>query len=189
VDNHHYITSLHEKYGDIIRVASQDEGRKWMVYVRNPSTVKHVLMSETLFDKTFADADNNSSSYLQYFKNLVQPLFANASIFGSNKNVVQPQRQNLKKAFSASPELLPGFKRAIERSLTLWPDTGTEKMDVVPVLHRMVFNAVMVCMAGDDVEVEESNTLFQACSECLVHFQGRYSKPLFDEQINAADEF
>ena len=160
-----------------------------MVYVRNPSTVKHVLMSETLFDKTFADADNNSSSYLQYFKNLVQPLFANASIFGSNKNVVQPQRQNLKKAFSASPELLPGFKRAIERSLTLWPDTGTEKMDVVPVLHRMVFNAVMVCMAGDDVEVEESNTLFQACSECLVHFQGRYSKPLFDEQINDADEF
>ena len=189
VDNHHYITSLHEKYGDIIRVASQDEGRKWMVYVRNPSTVKHVLMSETMFDKTFADADNNSSSYLQYFKNLVQPLFANASIFGSNKNVVQPQRQNLKKAFSASPELLPGFKRAIERSLTLWPDTGTEKMDVVPVLHRMVFNAVMVCMAGDDVEVEESNTLFQACSECLVHFQGRYSKPLFDEQINDADEF
>ena len=71
LDNHHYITSLHEKYGDIIRVAPQDEE---YVYVRNPSTVKHVLMSETLFDKTFADADNNSSSYLQYFKNLVQPL-------------------------------------------------------------------------------------------------------------------
>ena len=97
--------------------------------------------------------------------------------------MVQPQRQNLKKAFSASPELLPRFKRAIGRSLTLWPDTVTEKMDVVPVLHRMVFNAVMVCMAGDDVEVEESNTLFQACSECLVHFQGRYSKPMFDEHI------
>ena len=67
--NHHYITSLHEKYGDIIRVESQDDGRKSMVYVRAPSTVKQVLLSETKFDKTFADADDNSSSYLQYFKN------------------------------------------------------------------------------------------------------------------------
>ena len=187
VQNHHYVTSLHEKYGDIIRVASQDGGTKSMVYVRHPSTVKHVLMAEKDFDKTFADADSNSSNYLQYFKNLVQPLFANASIFGSGDN--STQRQNLKKAFSASPELLSGFARAIDRSLALWPRARcTERLDIVPAVHRMVFNAVMVCMAGDDFALEESDLLFEACANTLKYFQERYSKPMFDEQVNTADE-
>jgi len=185
--NHHYITSLHEQYGDIIRVESQDGGRKSMVYVRNPSTVKHVLMSETKFDKTFADANNNSSSYLQYFKNLVQPLLASADLFGSGDN--SSRRQNLKKTFSASPDLLPAFQRAVHRSLTSWPQKITKEIDLVPIMHHLVFNLVMVIMAGDDFMLEESDHLFEACSSCLSYYQKRYSTPLFDEQINKEDEF
>ena len=185
--NHHYITSLHEQYGDIIRVKSQDGGRKSMVYVRTPSTVKHVLMSETKFDKTFADADSNSSTYLQYFKNLVQPLLASADLFGSGDN--SSRRQNLKKTFSASPELLPAFQRAVNRSLSFWPQKMMEEIDLVPIMHHLVFNLVMVIMAGDDYVLEESDRLFEACSACLSYYQERYSQPLFDEQISQQDEF
>jgi cytochrome P450 len=186
--NHECISSLHGKYGDIVRVASQNGGRSSMVYLRDPSAVKHVLMDESNFDKTFADADDKSTEYLQYFKNLVQPLLANAEVFGSGDN--SSRRKLLKKTFSASPELLPGFERAVERVMqAAWPSSPMENVDLVPLMHQLVFNLVMVIMAGEDVDMEKSDALFNVCSECLAHFQERYSQPLFDENISEKDEF
>ena len=139
-------------------------------------------MSEKEFDKTFADADAKSSSYLQYFKNLVQPLLASAQVFGSGDN--SAHRQGMKKVFLSSKKFLPGFESVLDRMLADWPTEG--RVDLAVLLHSLVFKLVMVIMAGHDAEGTDG--LLNACTDCLGHFTKRYSTPLFDENISDEDE-
>lgn len=176
--NHDYVRELHEKYGDIIQVPLHGQDT---VFVRNPVTVKRVLTSEDEFTKTFADADEKSSDYIQYFKNLVQPLLKSAEIFGSGDN--SSRRQGLKSVFLASNKLLPGFERVMDRLLASWPEG---RVDTIELLHPLVFELVMVIMAGEDGVGTQD--LLKAAQSCLAHFQDRYTKPLFDEKVTAEDE-
>lgn len=177
LDQHVYIRRLHEKFGDIIRIPIEG---KDMVFVRDPMTVRRVLTSEDEFDKTFADADDKSTSYLQYFKNLVQPLFTSAQIFGSSDN--KAHRAGMKQVFLSSKKFLPGFQSVLQRFCADWP---TGRVDTLTVLHPLVFNLVMVIMAGEDAEGSEE--LLAASQDCLNHFVKRYTHPLFDEHVNEAD--
>lgn len=179
--NHKYITSLHTQLGDVFRLPI---GGSDMVFVRNPKSVKRVLTSEDEFTKTFADADEKSSSYLQYFKNLVQPLLNSAQIFGSADNF--DRRQNLKKVFLASQTFLPGFQNVLSQEIgnAPWPSSG--RTDLVPLLHPLIFRLVVVIMAGEDAE--GADALMAAAVGCLAYFERRYSQPLFEEKINKQDE-
>lgn len=175
--NHVYITELHDQLGDVISIPIDG---KPMIFVRHPASVKRVLTSEEEFTKTFADADSKSTKYLQYFKNLVQPLLANANIFGSGDNA--SRRLGLKKVFLGSKQFLPAFKNVLKENVEQWPLEG--RTDTIPLLHNLVFRMVLVIMAGDPTG---SEPLFDACLECLAHFQ-RYSIPMFDEHISPEDE-
>lgn len=177
--NHKYIQALHEQLGDIIRIPIEG---KDMVFVRNPMTVKRVLTQEEEFDKTFADADTKSSEYLQYFKNLVQPLFKSANIFGSGDN--SSRRSGLKPVFLASDKFLPLFDQVLEQAFASWP---TGRLDLAGLLHPLVFRLVAVIISGE-TNMEGTEDLLAACQSCLKHFENRYSEKMFQEQISHEDE-
>ena len=193
--NHKYITSLHNTYGDIIKINLTGTD---FVFVRNPSSVKKILTSEDLFDKTFADADTNSTPYVQYFKNLIQPLFASSKVFGSSDN--STRRHGLKKCFMSSESLVPKFHSICCNVLEKhWPsdfdlqkiDQGKEQTsDSINRLHLLVFNMVSVIMCGDVIDVmsDELDNLYKAATICLQHFVDRYTTPMFTEQISKEDE-
>ena len=190
-ENHKYITSLHTKYGDIFKTTVNGSD---FVFVRKPSTVKKVLTSEDLFDKTFADADLNSSEYIQYFKNLIQPLFASSKVFGSADN--SSRRQGLKKCFMSSESMLPKFHAVCCSILKRWSSesrdysgNGSAKC-LLNDLHQLVFNMVSVIMCGDmmDTVHDELDILYEAAAKCLQHFVNRYTTPLFIEKVNTTDE-
>jgi cytochrome P450 len=193
--NHKYISSLHNTYGDIIKINLKGTD---FVFVRKPSVVKKVLTSEDLFDKTFADADSNSTPYVQYFKNLIQPLFASSKVFGSSDN--STRRQGLKKCFMSGESLVPKFHAICCEVLEKhWPshydllkiDQGAEQTsDSLNRLHLLVFSMVSVIMCGDVIDVvrEELDNLYGAATICLQHFVNRYTTPMFTEQISPEDE-
>lgn len=176
--NHNYIREMHEKYGDIFTIPIEGQD---MVFCRHPAVVKRILTSEAEFTKTFADADSKSSEDVQYFKNLVQPLLKSAEIFGSSDN--SSRRQALKSVFLASGVFHAGFERVLDRSIPAWP---TGRVDSTALFHPLVFEMVMVIMAGENAE--ETAPLLLAAQDCLAHFTSRYTTPLFDEKISAEDE-
>ena len=183
-DCHKYISLLHDQYGDIIRLTVDETD---FVFVRNPETCKKLLTSEDLFEKTFADADKNSTNYIQYFKNLVQPLFSSAEIFGSGDN--SGRRQALAKCFGSADTLLPKFDKICKNILEeQWPKSAST--DMVGKIHLLVFELVAVIMCGDEVDnlKVEMAELFEAANLCLSHFVKRYTKPMFVEKIQPDDE-
>eukprot|EP00943_MAST-04B_sp_MAST-4B-sp1_P005510 g5510.t1 len=193
--NHKYITSLHNRYGDIIKINLKGTD---FVFVRNPSSVKKVLTSEDLFDKTFADADTNSTPYVQYFKNLIQPLFASSKVFSSSDN--STRRHGLKKCFMSSELLVPKFHSICCNVLEKhWPsefdlqklDQGEEQTgDSINRLHLLVFNMVSVIMCGDIIDImrDELENLYKAATICLQHFVDRYTTTMLTEKISREDE-
>ena len=113
--NHEFVRELHATYGDTVRM--RVEGRD-VLFVRDPETVARVLGQrgdDNDFEKSFADADDKSSEYLQYFKNLVQPLLKSADIFGSGDNA--GRRAALKRCFKASEVFVPAFDTVLGQEL------------------------------------------------------------------------
>ena len=102
--NHEYVCALHDRYGDTVRLRQDGQN---VLFVRGPETVARALgqTEGNDFGKSFAQADALSSEYLQYFKNLVQPLLKGADIFGSGET--SHRRTALKRCFKSSDEFLP----------------------------------------------------------------------------------
>ena len=98
-----YITHLHEVHGPIFRV--EIDGSPF-VFLREPESVKFVLTSEEDFDKTFADADEKSSAYIQYFKISSSHCWHDQIYFAVRPT---PPPQSLKKCFSSWSTFLPQF--------------------------------------------------------------------------------
>ena len=74
--NHSYIHSLHETYGDEVVVSRKGQS---VLFFRNPECVKSILTSSSNFGKVWqTEGDSNTSETTDYVHNLLQPMRANS---------------------------------------------------------------------------------------------------------------
>jgi cytochrome P450 len=177
---HWYVNELHNQHGDVVKVSRDGHP---VVFFRGSEDIRQVLLDEDNFGKTF-DADDVSTSFLQYLMNIMQPLLREAEVFGSADNA--KQRAVMRKTFMSAEEFLPGFAKAIDACLDrgkFWTEGVTE---VSIASHILVFEAVMVIIMGNNTTY--TRDFYDESTRVLRFYEQKYSQPMFDMKLNTEDD-
>lgn len=178
--NHWYINDLHNKHGDVVKVSRDGHP---VVFFRASEDIRTVLLDEDNFAKTF-DADDVSTSFLQYLMNIMQPLLREAKVFGSADNA--KQRAIMRKTFMSAEEFLPGFAKAIDACLDRGELWGEGVVELTLASHMLVFEAVMVLIIGENTSY--TREFYDESTRVLRFYEKKYSQPMYDMKLNDEDD-
>jgi len=178
---HRYLGSLHDKYGDIFKVAHEG---KQLVVVRDKLRVNMLLTSES-FGKTWA-GDGLSSSKVEYVMNLIQPMLAAKSPFhlSDNGGTEDLMRKELKKFFIRPEVFKSAWKAQAEKFCeSIVPGT----VDVQPLCFDLFECMVMRILCGDKVDSAMDAT-GPAFRQAFDYFVQRYTTGGHTYTVSPADE-
>jgi cytochrome P450 len=173
---HHYLMDLHEKYGDQFVITREG---KPVVFVRDPASVRAVLLSED-FEKTW-DADSISNKSVDYVMNLVQPVLTN-TVFNAQGEQNFESRRMLRPMFLAFNHFLASWSEVTEQEVSKWNGV----MDIQDASHNLLRKTIFTVLCGDNCEYAYKS--IETFHEVMNHFVERYSVVSTKPEVTQVDE-
>lgn len=176
--NHHYLTSLHEKYGDMF--AAPVNGRS-VVFVRRQDLVTRVLNNPEEFNKTWA-SEEGSSDTADYVMNLIQPLLRRTvfNIHGDHKENLR-RRQAIRPCVLGAEDFAPEVEETIRQDLKTWPEG---KCDIQDLSHNILRKCMLTILCGEFGQ--HMHGCLSAFHEVMDYFVKRYAP--FDHEQTITEE-
>ena len=171
--NHSYIHSLHETYGDEVVVSRKGQS---VLFFRNPECVKSILTSASNFGKVWqTEGDSNTSETTDYVHNLLQPMRAN-SVFNMHGEENAKRRRGFRTVFLGSDSFAKSFRQEIDHGLLQWEQEGLGDVNIFQKTHNLIRNAIFVILCGDE-SPQVRDLVKDIFNESVNYFVERYKTP------------
>jgi cytochrome P450 len=176
--NHHYLTQLHETYGDMFALPQQG---KRDVFVRCPDLARQVLGSVHDFGKTWDSAEASSNS-VDYVMNLIQPLMRN-TIFNFQGEANASRRATFQPTFHAVGTFVKHIDGVFDEELESW-DEGS--VDIQTLSHNLIKKGVLTLLCGEFAA--QAYGCLPVFDKVMDYFVERYALPDHDQRVTAEDD-
>eukprot|EP00658_Telonema_sp_P-2_P001321 TRINITY_DN10499_c0_g2_i1.p1 TRINITY_DN10499_c0_g2~~TRINITY_DN10499_c0_g2_i1.p1 ORF type:complete len:509 (-),score=113.47 TRINITY_DN10499_c0_g2_i1:114-1640(-) len=177
-DNHHYITRLHEQYGNTFQLTR--DGQK-VLFARGNQELKQVLLSED-FGKTWDSEAASGVSQVDYVMNLIQPLLKN-TVFNKHGEENAARRCTYRPLFTNSEEhFAPLFVECITGVMKEWQAGAVDIQDLCHDLLRK--NMVHVLCGEFGPQFYDSLPVFD---EVMEYFVQRYTEACHSQLVTEED--
>jgi len=177
--NHHYLTELHEKYGDMISISRSGDR---LVLVRRPDLVKRVLLDEDDFNKTWNGAAGSSQT-VDYVMNLIQPVLRQ-TIFNMHGEDNRMRRAALRSTFLGTEEFAAASEPIIASAVAAWPTD--QAVDIQDLCHDLTRKCMLLVCCGDIAE----DTFFclPVFHDVMNYFVQRYAADDHLQTVDSEDD-
>lgn len=177
--NHHYLTDLHEQYGDMISISRSGER---LVLVRRPDLVKRVLLDVDDFNKTW-NAAEGSSQTVDYVMNLIQPVLRQ-TIFNMHGDDNRTRRTALRSTFLGTEQFAAAAEPIIASAVAAWPTH--QAVDIQDLCHDLTRKCMLLVCCGDIAE----DTFFclPVFHDVMNYFVQRYADTNHDQTVVDEDD-
>lgn len=177
--NHHYLTDLHEQFGDMISITRSGER---LVLVRRPDLVKRVLLDVDDFNKTWNGA-NGSSQTVDYVMNLIQPVLRQ-TIFNMHGDDNRIRRAALRSTFLGTQEFAAAAEPIIASAVAAWPTH--QAVDIQDLCHDLTRKCMLLVCCGDFAE--ETFFCLPVFHDVMNYFVQRYAAADHIQIVDSEDD-
>lgn len=176
--HHHYLTALHEKYGDIFATTREGEP---VIFVRSPEAVRKVLMDSEEFGKTWDSEAMSGETTVDYVMNLIQP-FKKNTVFNMHGEDNFQRRALLRPLFTGLKQFVPLVAATTSAEVEGW-HSGV--VDIQDLSHSVLRKNILAVMCGS--YAEHMHHCLDTCHEVMEYFVKRYAPSLHDQHVNEMD--